>query len=67
MIKTENRLQGFEIKLKEIEQKTLWKITDCENLLKIRVNEQFVRDAIEGLEKKLDGNSGANFGELDDI
>jgi len=67
VIKTENRLQGFEIKLKEIEQKTLWKITDCENLLKIRVNEQFVRDAIEGLEKKLDGNSGANFGELDDI
>ena len=40
-------------KVSELEVNTLWKIRDCENLLKTRVNEKFVWDAINTLEQKL--------------
>ena len=36
-----------------MEMNTLWKIRDCENLLKSRVNEKFVLDAVANLELKL--------------
>lgn len=42
--------------LTELEQKTLWKLKDCEDLLKVRVNEKYVQDAINGLEEKLRKN-----------
>jgi hypothetical protein len=42
--------------LAELEQKTLWKLKDCEDLLKVRVNEKYVMDAINGLEEKLKKN-----------
>ena len=42
--------------LAELEQKTLWKLKDCEDLLKVRVNEKYVLDAINGLEEKLKKN-----------
>ncbi|OMJ82123.1 hypothetical protein SteCoe_17289 [Stentor coeruleus] len=40
-------------KVSELEVNTLWKIRDCENLLKTRVNEKFVWDAINTLEQKI--------------
>lgn len=40
----------------DLEQKTLWKLKDCEDLLKVRVNEKYVMDAINGLEDKLRKN-----------
>jgi hypothetical protein len=42
--------------LTELEQRTLWKLKDCEDLLKVRVNEKYVQDAINGLEEKLRKN-----------
>ena len=39
-------VNGFEEKVREMEGKTLWQITDCQNKLGDRVNEQFVRDAV---------------------
>lgn len=40
-------------KVSELEVNTLWKIRDCENLLKTRVNEKFVWDAVYTLEQKI--------------
>lgn len=42
--------------MSDLEQKTLWKLKDCEDLLKVRVNEKYVMDAINGLEDKLRKN-----------
>lgn len=39
-------LNKYEEKLREVESKTLWQITDCKNKLNDRVNEQFVRDVV---------------------
>jgi hypothetical protein len=40
-------------KVSDVKTETLWKINDCEKLLKIRVNEQFVWDALATLEGKM--------------
>ena len=48
-----NKLQTFESKILEVEKNTLWKIKDCEELLKIRVNEGYVSDVIKKSEDKM--------------
>ena len=48
-----NKVQPLEKKIGEVEQDTLWKIKDCENLLKTRVNTQFVMDAMKTAEDKI--------------
>ena len=54
---TENKLQvkidRLEEKLLEVEKHTLWKIKDCEDLLKSRINDTYVDDSIRKLEEKL--------------
>lgn len=40
-------------KISDFEVNTLWKIRDCESLLKTRVNEKFVYDALGALEGKI--------------
>lgn len=53
----ENKLLGkidlVEEKLVEVEKQTLWRIKDCEDLLKSRVNDIYVDDAVRKLEEKL--------------
>lgn len=34
-------------KVNEVEKSTIWKIKDCEDLLRTRVNEKYVENAIE--------------------
>ena len=51
--KINNKVQPLDKKLGEVEQDTLGKIKDCENLLKTRVNEKFVWDALSSLEIKI--------------
>ena len=43
----------MEEKLVEVEKQTLWRIKDCEDLLKSRVNDIYVNDAVRKLEEKL--------------
>lgn len=47
------RFNGLEKRFAELELNTLWKLKDCEELLKVRVNEKYVWDAIKSLEDKL--------------
>ena len=51
--KISNKIDFFETKVIEVEKSTLWKIKDCEELLKIRVNEEYVTDAIKKSEEKM--------------
>ena len=39
-------LNKYEEKLREVESKTLWQITDCKTKLNDRVNDQYVRDVV---------------------
>lgn len=41
------------VSIKEMEKKTLWKITDCESLLQKRVTQDYVDTAIKELEEKM--------------
>ena len=50
------RINELDKKFAELELKTFWKLKDCEDLLKVRVNEKYVNDAIAGLEEKLRKN-----------
>lgn len=40
-------------KVNELEKNTIWKIKDCEDLLKSRVSERYVADAIEKVTESL--------------
>mmetsp|Transcript_14491 Transcript_14491/g.14574 ORF Transcript_14491/g.14574 Transcript_14491/m.14574 type:complete len:433 (-) Transcript_14491:44-1342(-) len=51
--KLAEKIMELEKKLADLELNTLWKIKDCEELLKVRVNEKFVYDAIHGIEDKI--------------
>lgn len=47
------KVAEMEKRVSEVKTETLWKINDCEKLLKVRVNEQFVWDALSTLEARL--------------
>jgi len=55
----------FESQIEEIKQQTLYRIRDCEELMRIRVNEEYVQEEINALELRLSqkfsssGNSNA--------
>lgn len=51
--KTADRMKTIEKKISEVEVSTVWRIKDCEDLLKTRVNDQYVCEAIKTLEEKL--------------
>jgi len=57
LLQTEQRLEdqisNFEHSLQENEKKTVWKINDCEELLKKRINDEFVTVQIQKLEQKI--------------
>ena len=38
--------------MNDIEKDTVWKINDCQELLRNRVSEKFVNDAIKGLDQQ---------------
>lgn len=48
-----SKISEMEKRISDVKTETLWRINDCEKLLKIRVNEQFVWDALATLETKL--------------
>jgi hypothetical protein len=50
------KINELDKKFAELELKTVWRLKDCEDLLKVRVNEKYVADAIAGLEDKLKKN-----------
>ena len=50
------RINELDKKFSELELNTFWKLKDCEDLLKVRVNEKYVNDAIAGLEEKMKKN-----------
>lgn len=52
-------INSFHGKIANIEKETLWKIKDCEELLKSRVSERYVEQSINSLEKRV-------FKDLDD-
>ena len=51
--KINNKVQPLDKRLGEVEQETLWKIKDCEDLLRTRVNTQFVMDSMKTTEDKI--------------
>ena len=50
--KIELNSSDFHDKIREVQTKTLWQITDCKSKLAACVNEQMVRDAMKELESK---------------
>ena len=46
-------IKNFHNKVSEIEKGTLWKIRDCEELLKSRVSEKYVEESIKSVERRL--------------
>ena len=46
-------MTDFGKKTDDIQQETLWRIKDCEELLKVRVSDKFVNDAIKSIEDKI--------------
>mmetsp|Transcript_33514 Transcript_33514/g.32582 ORF Transcript_33514/g.32582 Transcript_33514/m.32582 type:complete len:95 (+) Transcript_33514:854-1138(+) len=46
-------LTYFGKKVDDNEAECLWRIKDCENLLKTRVSDQYVDDSIKSMEEKL--------------
>ncbi|OMJ93597.1 hypothetical protein SteCoe_3435 [Stentor coeruleus] len=50
------RINELDKKFADLELNTFWKLKDCEDLLKVRVNEKYVADAIAGLEERLKKN-----------
>lgn len=64
--KVRETLGSWEEKLRETEKNTLWRIQDCEELLKKRVNDELLDSSLRSLEEKLRkslGNSTENAGE----
>jgi hypothetical protein len=57
IINLEKRLMGkigeLGTKVSENEKNTIWRIKDCEELLKSRVSDRYVNDAIEKLNETL--------------
>jgi hypothetical protein len=50
------RINELDKKFADLELNTFWKLKDVEDLLKVRVNEKYVADAIAGLEERLKKN-----------
>jgi len=44
---------NFGKKTDDIESETLWRIKDCEELLKSRVSDKYVNDALRSVEEKI--------------
>ncbi len=46
-------LVSFGKKTDDIQSETLWRIKDCEELLKVRVSDKYVNDALKSVEEKI--------------
>ena len=46
----------FEYKVNENQKETLWKIQDCEELLKSRISERKVQDMVDKIDKKVNAD-----------
>lgn len=46
-------MDDLDRKIDELEKHTTWRIKDCEDLLKTRINDKYVDDAIRLLEERL--------------
>ena len=51
--KVTEKVDAVQGKLLEVEKHTLWRIKDCEDLLKSRINDTYVDDSMKKLEEKL--------------
>lgn len=49
----DKKFANFQLKIDDTETKTIWKIKDCEELLKQRVNKQYITNSIESAEERL--------------
>ena len=47
------KISQFEDSVRNVEKKTVWRIQDCEDLLKKRVTEDFINSNFSALEDKL--------------
>ena len=52
-LKVNKKLGDFENLTKEVEKKTLWKITECEGSLSKKVTAEYVEKSAEQLEQKI--------------
>jgi hypothetical protein len=50
---TSKKLNGFENLTKEMEKKTLWKITQCEEALMKKITPEYVEKALEQYENQI--------------
>jgi len=51
--KLNGRMDGIDRKIDEVEKHTTWRIKDCEDLLRSRINDTYVDDSIRLLEERL--------------
>ena len=51
--KLQGRMDGLDKKIDEVEKSTTWRIRDCEDLLRSRINDTYVDDSIRLLEERL--------------
>ena len=51
--KLSGRMDNLDRKVDEVEKHTTWRIKDCEDLLRSRINDTYVDDAIRLLEERL--------------
>jgi rRNA-processing protein FCF1 len=50
---SDRKFSQFQLKIDDTETKTIWKIKDCEELLKQRVNKQYITNSIDSSEERL--------------
>lgn len=46
-------MTSFSKRVDDIQSETLWRIKDCEELLRVRVSDKYVNDAIKSLDEKI--------------
>lgn len=51
--KLQGRMDGIDRKIDEVEKHTTWRIKDCEDLLRSRINDTYVDDSIRLMEERL--------------
>lgn len=51
--KLDTKVGALDRKIDEVEKHTTWRIKDCEDLLRSRINDTYVDDAIRILEERL--------------
>jgi len=59
-MRTNKKMSEFENLTKDVEKKTLWKITECETALLKKITPEYVEKALEQMEAKIHSNIANN-------